>query len=214
MALQASIHQQMNLMEVPKSQKRGRRSGNANTKNGILKAAAACFARSGYDGTTLRSIGAAAAVDPALIHHYFKTKRALFEATLALPDFSDAHLAAAIRGPAPGEALVAAFLAAWDGPTEGSSFAQLLRSASTDRAQQARLADLIASTIIAPATAAIEPPATLPRLRATLVAAQLAGLAWTRYVLRLEPLASASAALVAKTLGPSLTATITGSPRH
>jgi AcrR family transcriptional regulator len=162
----------------------------------------------------MRTIATEAGVDAALIHHYFKTKRALFEETLALPDFSDPQLGAALRGTAPGEALVNAFLGAWDGPPEGSSFAQLLRAAATDPAQQTRLSELIASSLIAPAAVAIDPAANLPKLRATLVAAQLVGLAWTRYVLRLEPLASASAQLVAKTLGPSLSETIAGKVRR
>jgi AcrR family transcriptional regulator len=149
-------------------------------------------------------------VDPALIHHYFKTKRALYDETLTLPDFSDPSFGAALRGRLPGEALITAFLEAWDGPRRESSFAQLLRTAATDRDQQVRLSELIATTLMAPAAAAMEPGANLPKLRAALVAAQLAGIAWTRYVLCLEPLASASVQLIAKTLGPSISETMNG----
>jgi len=155
----------------------------------------------------MRTIAAEAGVDPALIHHYFKTKRALFDATLALPDTGDVGIIAALGAPNRGEALVLAFLTAWDSPVGDSSFARLMRTAATEPATQTRLVELIAATIVAPAASAVNHAASLPKLRATLVAAQLAGIAWLRYVLRLEPVASASPQLLARTFGPSIAAT-------
>lgn len=48
------------------------------------------------------------------------------------------------------------------------------------------------------------------RLRATLVGSQLVGLAVSRYVLRLEPLASTPADELARHLGPTLDRYLTG----
>jgi len=61
---------------------------------------------------------------------------------------------------------------------------------------------------VTPSAAAIGRRHAMPKLRAALVAAQLTGLAWMRYVLCNEPLASASPAMIAKTFGPSLDATL------
>ena len=43
------------------------------------------FAAKGYAGASLRAVGREAEVDPALVHHYFDGKAALFVAAMALP---------------------------------------------------------------------------------------------------------------------------------
>ena len=58
--------------------RRGPRGGSSDTRAGIRLAARAEFAERGYAGATIRSIAARAEVDPALIHHYFGTKRELY----------------------------------------------------------------------------------------------------------------------------------------
>ena len=52
---------------------------------GILTAARAEFAEQGYDATSLRGIARRAGVDPALVHHYFEGKSALFAQVMDLP---------------------------------------------------------------------------------------------------------------------------------
>jgi len=157
----------------------------------------------------MRAIAADAGVDSALVHHYFGTKQKLFAAANEMPQDPGAALRAALEAPSPGEALILAFLAAWDAPNGNSPLAGFMRSAAADPEAQQRLADLLATTLVTPAAAAIARRHAMPKLRATLVAAQLAGLAWMRYVLRSDPLASASPSLVAKTFGPSLDTTLT-----
>ena len=49
------------------------RDGEA-TRAGILAAAQAQFGEQGFERTTIRSVAAAAAVDPALVMHYFGNK--------------------------------------------------------------------------------------------------------------------------------------------
>ena len=44
--------------------------------------ARALFAEKGYDGTSLRGVARAAGVDPALVHHYFDGKTAVFAAAM------------------------------------------------------------------------------------------------------------------------------------
>ena len=48
----------------------------------LLDAAQSAFARYGFEGATLRGVAAAAGVDPALVAHYFGSKKALWEAVV------------------------------------------------------------------------------------------------------------------------------------
>ena len=63
----------------------GRRAGESGTREAILAAARAQFADHGYDGATIRTIAAAAGVDPALVHHFHGSKEKLFAAAMRLP---------------------------------------------------------------------------------------------------------------------------------
>ena len=76
----------------------GRRPGRQDTRGEILAAARETFAARGFAGTTLRGIAGAAGVDPALIHHYFESKRSLFLATVQLPIDPPALIAEVMEG--------------------------------------------------------------------------------------------------------------------
>ncbi|MCA0319566.1 MAG: TetR family transcriptional regulator [Proteobacteria bacterium] len=52
----------------------------ATSKEEILDAAERLFAKSGFDGTSMREIAQEAGVAQALLHYHFKTKEGLFEA--------------------------------------------------------------------------------------------------------------------------------------
>jgi AcrR family transcriptional regulator len=52
------------------------------TRTALLDAAAGLFARQGLDSTTIKEIGRAAGVNPALLYYYFADKAALYEAVL------------------------------------------------------------------------------------------------------------------------------------
>lgn len=55
------------------------------TRARIADAARRRFASDGYDRTTIRGVAADAGVDPALVMHYFGSKRDLFAAAVRLP---------------------------------------------------------------------------------------------------------------------------------
>src|SRR5581483_12152942 len=63
----------------------GRRPGTGGTREKILGAARAHFARSGFEAATVRAIAADAQVDPALVLHYFGSKQGLFKASTDFP---------------------------------------------------------------------------------------------------------------------------------
>lgn len=52
------------------------------TKDKILDAAEAQFARHGFDGVSARDIARSASVDPALVNYHFGNKRAVFDAVM------------------------------------------------------------------------------------------------------------------------------------
>ena len=65
--------------------KRGPRPAGTDTREAIVHAARKQFSEKGYQGTTLRGVGAAAGVDPRLVLHYFGNKQQLFMQSLELP---------------------------------------------------------------------------------------------------------------------------------
>lgn len=52
------------------------------TRDAILDAATELFARQGLEGTSIKSIGAQAGVNPALLYYYFADKTALYHAVI------------------------------------------------------------------------------------------------------------------------------------
>ena len=119
----------------------GRRPGDSGTREAILAAAKESFAASGYDATTIRGVGRAAGVDPALVHHFFGTKQDLFAAAMDLPvdpaQMVPALLADGVDGL--GERLVRMFLLVWDStPGQGPMLALLRSAAANDQAAALR----------------------------------------------------------------------------
>lgn len=193
----------------------GRRPGKQDTREAILAAARQAFAERGYDGTSIRTIATSAGVDPALVHHYFGTKEQLFIATVKPPVDPTELIPKIIAGGAVedmGERLVEAFLSVWDHPVSGPAFEALLRGGLANRLSGRLMREFFAVQILRRAIAnlgAVVDPAEVP-LRATLVASQLFGLAVIRYILKFEPLASASRDTVVAAVAPNVQRYLTG----
>lgn len=170
----------------------GRRSGAPDTRAEILDAARGEFAARGYDRATIRGIAAAAGVDPALVHHYFGSKDRLFTASIDLP-FPPAELISTALAGGRGELgrrLATLFFSIWEQPEARISLLGILRSAMSGEEQAVRaFRQFVTRELqqrIAPALPGDEAP-----LRALLMASHLVGVAVTRYVVQLEPIASA-----------------------
>lgn len=188
----------------------GRRPGNADTRGQILAAARSQFAAHGYRGATIRGIAEHADVDPALVHHYFGSKRDLFVETVQLP-FDPTHVASvALEGdPAEaGERIVRTLLGVWATDGGRARLQSLLRSALTDDDLLAVLREFMLETVVVPIVTAVASDQ-IP-LRATLVASQVIGLAFVRHVAEVEPLASADPETVVAAIAPALQRYLTG----
>ncbi len=195
----------------------GRRAGDSGTREAILSAAREQFAEHGYDGATIRAIASTAAVDPALVHHYYGTKESLFAASMQLPFSPSEVITAALtqHDPGDGESLgthmVRHALSVWESAEVRDSFQTMLRSALTSERAADTLREFIAAAILRPvASVADGDDAERTPFRASLVAAQMLGLALSRYVLRFGPVAAASADEVAAAVGPAIDRYLTG----
>jgi AcrR family transcriptional regulator len=183
----------------------GRRPGPQKTRGAIVDAARREFVSSGYANTTIRSVARTAEVDPALVYHYFGDKAQLFAATLELPfdPRSVGESAMPGDGPFDGTRLTEEFLAAFERTTPaGQSFVALAQAAagSSDAARAIR--EFLAARIRI--TTADADPVGAWGQRHSMVASALIGTAWSRWILAVEPLASAPRAQVARWLGPTL----------
>ena len=188
----------------------GRPPGASDARERILGAARDAFGAAGLDGATIRSIAAAASVDPALVHHYFGTKERLFVAATHLPIDVAALLPQVLDGPPDriGHRLVAAFLSVWDDPATRAPLLGILRSAMNDERAAVMTRSLILGEAFEPIVSALGLPDAA--LRATLVGTQLAGLVMVRYVVQVEPLALADPEVLVEAIGPTLTRYLRG----
>lgn len=187
---------------------RGRpRGGGGERRDQILAAARARFARAGFAATSLREIAADAGVDAALISHHFGTKSALLAATLDLPFDPAERLAAVIDGDLEHlpERMVRTFVTSWDEHPE--VFAAAFRSG--DAAPVATIAREVVMTAIRDRLQGPDRD-----LRAALVTSQIMGLGLQRWVLRLEPVASAAVEDLVRVHAPAVDALVSGRPER
>jgi AcrR family transcriptional regulator len=193
----------------------GRRAGDSGTREAILSASRVQFAEHGYEGATIRSIARAAGVDPALVHHYYGSKEKLFAAAMQLPLIPSEVITAALTQRDPGESLgthmVRTALSVWESAEVRDAFLTMLRSALTSEHAAAMLREFITEAILRPlASAADGGVAERTAFRASLVGTQILGLALGRYLLRFEPVATASADELAAAVGPTIDRYLTG----
>lgn len=187
------------------SGRKGRRPGSPDTQGQILEAATQEFASRGYDGATIRGVAGAAGVDPALVLHYFGSKEQLFVATLHVPVNPAAVLREVLDDAGPGrmgERLVATMLGVWDATSHRDPLIAVLRSVAGEGPVADTIRQFLERSVIA--TLAARLPGPEAQLRGVLIGSQIVGLLLTRYVVRLEPLASADRHRLAAIYGPTI----------
>ncbi|WP_346118738.1 TetR family transcriptional regulator [Micromonospora coerulea] len=174
------------------------------TRAAILRAARERFAADGYDRATIRAIAADARIDPSMVMRYYGSKEGLFAAAaefdLRLPEL------AAVPAEQLGEVLVRHFLDRWEGD---ETLAALIRTASTNPGAAERMRGIFAEQIGAAVVRLGTDPATAAR-RAGLITSQILGLAFTRYIVRLPPMAEAAPEELVAWVAPTIQRYLTG----
>ena len=180
----------------------GRRRGKQETRDLILAAARRGFATRGYDATSVRAIATDAQVDPALVIHYFGTKEALFVEATGLPPAVPGLIASLAGLPFEdfGRVLAGTYIRFVDSDDSRNAILALVRSAVSHDEAATMLRDLLTAQLLPVITRHTGHPDA--QLRASLIAAQLIGIAMLRHVLRLEPLATPTPDEIAALVGP------------
>jgi AcrR family transcriptional regulator len=191
--------------------------------NAVLAAARVAFASRGYASTTMKGVAAAAGVAPGVVKSLYDNKDRLLAAAMRLP-FDPAQAVPELIAPGldgMGERLVrvtlnlmgdadvradlSRLLASDTGRSMSGSAARVAMSPEAGPAALSQLrflAEYLQASVIDRVVAAVGVPDA--RLRVTLISSYLVGISTTRYLLRIEPMASASddevVALVAPTI--------------
>jgi AcrR family transcriptional regulator len=190
--------------------RRGRRSGRPDTRRTILTVARRQFLHSGYAAVTMRSIAAEAQVDPALLSHYFGSKKGLFGASLALTanpaELLEQMLASGDLDSFP-ERVIRQVVTAWEDPNAGPALLNMMRSYVQDEAVATLVREAFKVEIVDRITALVG--GRYAHEHATAFTSIVAGLITTRYLLRLEPTASMSQEDVIQVFATQLRRTLT-----
>jgi AcrR family transcriptional regulator len=145
------------------------------------------------------------------VHHYFGSKDKLFLAAIEAPaDPADLlpEVLAAGRDEL-GSAVVRLLLKVWDGPMRPAGLA-LVRSAVANQWTAKLLREFLMTQVLRRVVGTLDLPAAEREARGGLVASQLIGVVMARYVLRVEPLASAAPEALVAAIGPTVQRYLTG----
>jgi len=198
---------------MPASRKRGRRrKADGDARAAIIRAAKESFAHAGRRAPTLRTIAERAGVDQALIFYYFGSKEKLFYemGSEGLKKFLDLRSLGSPTSPRFGTALVKAFLEQCESRSSGMSFEAFFQGAIAGSHLRPLLTQIWSEE--APIRLQARDRSQQDKIAIGLIVSQLLGLGIARYLLKLEPLASASVERVAEAYGPALTLILSRAP--
>jgi AcrR family transcriptional regulator len=182
---------------LPREERRRR------TECAILEAAREQFAEAGFDRTTIRSVAAAAGVDPALVMQYHGNKERLFAAAAGNWLTERKKAGSVPLADIPAQALADLF-EGFEDPAVRDSAAALLRNCLTYPAAAAIVRDdVLCETqhVVAAALGGED-----AELRAGVMGACMMGLALARYLLEIPAVADASQEDLARVVEPALRA--------
>jgi AcrR family transcriptional regulator len=203
----------MTAQEVPVSRtRRGRRPGTGSTRQVVLDAARARFARDGFAATTIRRVAADAGVDASQVMQFFRSKDELFAAVMAVPPSALERFDTAFEGPDEhlGERVVRAYLSAWEGtPDESEPLMAMLRGAITNAHASAQLRDFIQSRLVHGTEGRGSDDA---MFRAGIAAAMLVGIVTSRQIIGVPVLVAADTEQLVATVGPAIHQVLVGAP--
>jgi AcrR family transcriptional regulator len=196
----------MDAEPTPQAPRQGRRPGSSGTRQLILDAARARFAKDGYAGATIRKIAADAGVDASLVMQFFGSKNELFAAVMSITPTSLTRFSDAFDGPhdTVGERVTRSFFAVWDGdPRDSQPLLAMLRAAISSEQATGPFRDFIQSRVT---------DALAPRLQddedatihAGLVASMLVGVIVGRRIVGVGTLADADLETLIGLIAPAV----------
>lgn len=151
------------------------------TQDRLIAAARAIFSRNGFERTTVRDIAAEAGVNPALINRYFGGKEGLFARAVSIRlDFPDLS---GLDRDRIGEGLVRHFFRRWEDEAD-DLLRVLIRTAATNDEAAQRIRAILSEQVAAMVRHVAGPDRAGER--AALIASQILGLAYLRFVLGLS----------------------------
>ncbi|WP_328318932.1 TetR/AcrR family transcriptional regulator [Streptomyces sp. NBC_00388] len=183
---------------------RDRAAEGGGARERILEAAREEFSERGYDKTSVRGIAKAAGVDAALVHHYFGTKDEVFAAAVEIT-MEPVQLVTSLLGAGTegiGERLARYFFGIWEDQATRTPLLAVIRSALTHEAAAKVLRGFVWQRVLE--RVAAELSVSDPQFRAELAASHLIGLAMMRYVIKVEPMASAEVDDIVTMVAPTL----------
>lgn len=189
--------------------RRGRPAGGSDARERLIAEGRNHFLTLGYDKATIREIAADAAVNHALVKYHFGGKEGLFKAVLdllATPGQAfDQVIATHPDNLA--RALLTAAMNIWEAPGGHEALSRLILDSEADPATHSVFRDYIQNQMIGRLAEVIGGPDA--RLKAAVAGATIAGLFFTRYVLRIEPVATMTKREVVAYFTPALDASLT-----
>lgn len=188
----------MTAESMPRDERRRR------TEAAILLAAREQFAELGFERTTIRSVATSVGVDPALVMQHYGSKEALFGAAARWQSDHQRILTASTDNLA--SAALEDLLSKFEDAEDRVAAIALMRSCLTHPSATAVMRDEVMCERAAAVAQALQGPDA--ELRAALFGAAMIGLGMARYLIELEPLASASRADVLRLMGPVLQALV------
>lgn len=183
---------------VPREERRRR------TEAVILDAARELFAETGFERTTIRAVAAHAGVDPALVMQYYGNKEGLFTAAAKWSE-EDQRIVAADLDELPRAALADLF-SHFEHVEDRAASVALMRNCLTHPGAAALMRDEVMCDRAAAVAGKISGEEA--ELRAGLFAACMMGLGMARYLLEVEPVASASHEDLMRLMEPVLRALV------
>jgi len=175
----------------------------------VLDTARAAYASRGYLGTTLKGVAAAAGVAPDVLRRYFDNREALFVAAMRLPidpvSSINALIAPGIDGL--GERLARITLRMLDDDETRTQLQQLFGPDGGNLASVKAIREFLESEIVDRVAGLLGVGDA--RLRVNIAMAHLVGATAARYVLEIEPFASASEDEFVALIAPSMQRALT-----
>lgn len=175
-------------------------------RDAALAAARSAFAARGYARTTYKGIAAAAGIAPAVLRKYYDSKGDLFAAAVRLPtDPASAIptlLAPGLDGL--GERLVRFTLDTLGDQEVREDLMAMIRAGASAAQVTKSLQSYLEVNVVDRIVSAVGVPDA--RMRVALISSYLVGIAAGRYLMRIEPLASAPEDQVVRMVAPTIQA--------